>query len=360
MNSSDERPRLRVDSVAGLLAAIPHLMGFTPASSLVVLGITSGNLVGVALRCDLPDPPSGSDAAEIAAHAIGVLAREQLPGSVVIGYGPGRLVTPLIDAVRAAAARAGVKLRDLLRVEDGRYWSYQCADPGCCPAEGVPFDPGSHPVARALIAEGQLALPSIDAVAAMITPVTGADARAMRPATGHAERAASRLLATGGPDLLIREGLAAVSHAIRTYRDGETVTSPLRHAWLALVLTRLQVRDDAWARMEPAHHDAHQRLWTDLVRRAQPGYAAAPACLLAITAWQAGNGALARIAIERALGDEPGYSMALLIRDLLDRALPPSMATPPMTPEEVAASYATPRIIPPADPSDQDHRDERP
>ena len=125
------------------------------------------------------------------------------------------------------------------------------------------------------------------------------------------------------------------------------------------MLTRLQVRDDAWARMESAHHDAHQRLWTDLVRRAQPGYTAAPACLLAITAWQAGNGALARIATERALADEPGYSMALLIRDLLDRALPPSMAAPPMTPEEVAASYATPRIIPPADFGDQDRRDER-
>lgn len=301
MNSSDERPRLRVDSVAGLLAAVPHLMGFTPASSLVVLGITSGNLVGVALRCDLPDPPSRSDAAEIAAHAIDVLAREQLPGTVAIGYGPGRLVTPLIDAVRAAAGRAGVKLRDLLRVEDGRYWSYQCSDLGCCPVNGVPFDPGSHPVTLALTARGQLALPGRDSVVAMITPVTGADARAMRPATRHAERAAARLLATGGPDLLIRGGLAAVSYAIRTYRDGGTITSPIRHAWLALVLTRLQVRDDAWARMEPAHHDAHRRLWTDLVRRAQPGYAAAPACLLAITAWQAGRGALARIANARSL-----------------------------------------------------------
>jgi hypothetical protein len=94
--------------------------------------------------------------------------------------------------------------------------------------------------------------------------------------------------------------------------------------------------------MDPAHRDAHRRLWTDVVRRAQPGYAAAPASLLAFTAWQGGDGALANIALERALADTPGYSMALLLGDALDAGAPPSMATPPMTPDEVTASYAGP------------------
>jgi hypothetical protein len=92
--------------------------------------------------------------------------------------------------------------------------------------------------------------------------------------------------------------------------------------------------------MDPAHHGAHRRLWTDLVRRAQPGYVAAPASLLAFVAWQAGDGALANIALDRALADAPGYSMALLIREALDAAMPPSQAVLPMTPEQVAASYA--------------------
>jgi len=38
--------------------------------------------------------------------------------------------------------------------------------------------------------------------------------------------------------------------------------------------------------MDPAHSRAHQRLWTDLTRHAQPGYIAAPAPLVAFTAWQ--------------------------------------------------------------------------
>jgi hypothetical protein len=107
------------------------------------------------------------------------------------------------------------------------------------------------------------------------------------------------------------------------------------------VLRRLRIRDDAWARMDPAHRHAHRRLWTDLTRRAQPGYVAAPASLLAVAAWQDGNGALANIALDRALADDPGYSMALLVRDALAAGAPPSSAAPPITPEQVAASYAS-------------------
>jgi hypothetical protein len=53
-----------------------------------------------------------------------------------------------------------------------------------------------------------------------------------------------------------------------------------------------------------ARRDAHRRLWTDVVSRAQPGYVAAPASL-AFTALQGGDGALANIALERALADTP-------------------------------------------------------
>jgi hypothetical protein len=56
-------------------------------------------------------------------------------------------------------------------------------------------------------------------------------------------------------------------------------------------------------------------------------------------AWQCGDGALANVALDRALGDEPGYSMALLLRQVIAAGVPPSLARLPMTPEEVAASY---------------------
>jgi hypothetical protein len=163
----------------------------------------------------------------------------------------------------------------------------------------------------------------------------------MRQATQQAERAASRLITRRGRGALDRPGLTAVRAAIHLYRDDGSIVPAIGYAWLALVLTRLRIRDDAWARMDPNHRDAHRRLWTDVVRRAQPGYVAAPACLLAFTAWQGGEGALANIALDRALADDPEYSMALLLRDILDAGTPPSAATLPLTPEQVADSYAT-------------------
>jgi Domain of unknown function (DUF4192) len=56
-------------------------------------------------------------------------------------------------------------------------------------------------------------------------------------------------------------------------------------------------------------------------------------------AWQSGDGALANVALDRALDDAPGYSMALLLRQVIAAGVPPSLARLPMTPEEVAASY---------------------
>jgi len=129
---------------------------------------------------------------------------------------------------------------------------------------------------------------------------------------------------------------------VRLYRDGGVMNVGFMHAWLGLVLRQLRVRDDAWARMDPDWRDAHRRLWVDLLRRAEPPYVPAPASLLAFTAWQSGDGALANVALDRALDADPGYSMAHLLREAIDCGAPPSMARLPMTPEEVAESYADP------------------
>jgi len=308
MNPSPDRPPLRIGSTAGLLAIIPHLLGFTPENSLVVLGAKPLGRVQITFRYDLPDPPDRGTAADIAEHTAAILSGHHLTSVVMVGYGPGPLVTPVTDAVRAAADRAGLEVHDVLRVQDGRYWSYLCADPSCCPPEGVAFDAAAHPVA-ALARTGRSVVADRAALAATIAPLTGPVARSMRQATRRAERTAARLIARDGAGALDDRGLAAIRDAIRIYRDGGSLRPDARSAWLALVLIRLPVRDDAWERMDPAHRGVHLRLWTDVVRRAQPGYVAAPACLLAFTAWQCGEGALANIALDRALADTPGYSM---------------------------------------------------
>ncbi len=345
--SAPER-RVRIGSPTGLLAVVPVLLQFQPSNSMVIIGTEPpGSQVRLTLRYDLPDPPDPALAAELAAHAVAVLAAQHINRAAAVGYGPGRLVTPVADALRARAPSAGITVTELLRVENQRYWSYLCAEPGCCPPEGTPFDVSGHPAARALAAGGAARVLSSRAeLAASVAPLDGDAGEAMRRATQRAEEHVARLVSrvamsgrrASARRLIATAGLQAVGTAIARYRRGESV-GPEIAAWLTVVLRDLRVRDDAWSRMQPEHLEAHLRLWADLTRMARPGYASAPASLLAFVAWQSGNGALANVALDRALTDDPGYSMAVLLRQVLDSGAPPSLARLPMTPEEVAASY---------------------
>jgi hypothetical protein len=331
-----------------VLAAVPHLLGFHPARSLVVIGAGGPrDRVELGFRYNLPDPPDAAAARQIAGHAVAVLAGRRATTVIAVGYGQGRLVTPLMDVFTAAVRQGGLAVRELLRVEDGRYWSYLCRDVSCCPAEGVPFDSRSHPVTATMSAAGLAAYPDREALARTLAPPAGQGATARDQATeracAQAAALAGKAARRGGRNplrLVIAEGRRAVSGAIARYRDGGRITNEDQIAWLVTSLAHLAVRDDAWARMQPEHRDAHLRLWTDLVRGAADAWVAPPAALLAFTAWQCGDGALASIAIDRALACDPGYSMALLLRDILDAGVPPSAARLPMSPEEVERSYA--------------------
>ena len=339
---------VRAGSPAALLAVVPHLLGFVPEASLVVIGTgPPRHRIRVTLRYDLPDPSGAGIAADLAADALGILGAQRLPAAVAVGYGPETLVTPVAEALQEAAGSAGIALHDIMRVENGRYWSYLCANEACCPAAGVPFDASAHPASAALARAGKQVLAGRAAVAARVAPLGGIAAESMRQATGRAERHVAQLLAKVGKSsrigaarrMIAAEGLAAVGAMIARYRSGGRFSTDYEIARITVALRDLRVRDDAWARMDPAHAEAHQRLWTDVVRRAQPGHVAAPSALLAFVAWQAGDGALANVALDRALADDPGYSMALLLRQVIGAGAPPALARLPMTPEEVAASY---------------------
>jgi hypothetical protein len=349
--------RVWVSGPADILAVVPHLLGFHPQLSFVVIGAGGPRRrVEIGFRYDLPDPPGAEAATEIADHAVAVLAQRGATTVIGIGYGPGRLATPVADAFAVAAQRRRLEIRELLRVEDSRYWSYLCANPACCPADGTVFDYPSHPAAAAMTVAGLAAYPDRDAVAATLAPLTGAAAWSMDQAIERACVKARSLMdraqrkGPGNPlRLVISQGRRAVREAIGVYRGGGRITDADTFAWLAVSLVHLAVRDDAWARMVPEHRQAHLALWADIVRRTDGPWLPAPASLLAFTAWQAGDGTLANIALDRALTAGPGYSMALLLRDILAAGIPPSQARLPMTPEEVAESYErAEEAVPPA------------
>jgi hypothetical protein len=325
-------PVVKVSGPADLVNLIPWVLRFRPGEGdLVVIGVVPPRgRVKLSFRWDLP----GS--AFQARRAVAALAAAGCTRVLIAGFGPGSVVALAVAQVRQAAEAAGLAVGEALRVEGERCWSYLCTDASCCPPEGRPCGPAGSPVAAAFQAAGAPApLASRAVLAAFISPAIGAEAEAMRQAMRRAEARAGRLIRRGlqpgreqARTPLVNSGVRAVATALRAYQGGGSITSHDELAWLIRVLDGWEVRNKAWLRMDPVHRDAHRRLWTDLARLATDGYEAAPASLLALVAWQDGDGAFANLALDRALAAQPGYSMARLLRDAIDCGAPPGKADP--------------------------------
>ncbi|BFU47959.1 DUF4192 domain-containing protein [Krasilnikovia sp. MM14-A1004] len=316
---------LKVSSPAELLAAVPYLLGFHPTDSIAVVAFR-GPRVHFAARHDLPEPDSPEDEVVAEAdHVAAVVTRQGVEGATVIGYGPAERVTPAVARTAEALRRRGLVVHEELRVTDGRYWSCRCAGPACCPPEGHPCPPAHSVVAAAATYAGQVALPDREALVARVAPVTGAERAAMTAATARAQGRLADLMArelhdAGFARLVRHAGRTAVRAAERSYRSGRRPGDD-DLAWLGVLLIHLPVRDYAWERIgtEPWR----VTMWTDVLRRVEPPYLLAPACLLSFAAWRAGMGALARVAVDRALVQDPRYPMARLLEDVLGYALDP-------------------------------------
>lgn len=377
MNST-EPARLSVRSPADMVAAVPYLLGFHPADSVVVVAVR-GRRVVFAARGDLPAP--GADPGPAARHLAQVVAQQDADAATVVGYGPAARVTGVVDAIGDALTAAGLVVLDALRVTEGRWFSYLCVEPSCCPPEGTPYDPAASQVSAAAVFAGQVALPDRAALAAQVSPLDGPVRLAMRRATGRARLRLAALTGrrstpsagspagglpadssragaeppvpadgagpegessvpvggpgsggksqvpaggagSGGEPRAVRTaGTAAVRAAFRRQRRGERLDDD-EMAWLTVLLTHVAVRDHAWSRTDGRDEDIS--LWTDVLRRAEPDLIAAPGCLLAFAAWRSGHGALAAVALERVLSAHPGYSLAVLLDEALRRGVAPS------------------------------------
>jgi hypothetical protein len=116
--------RVRIGSPLTLLAAVPGLLGFEPADSIVVIGTGQpGAEVQVTLRYDLPDPAAPRRAAVIADGVTSILTAQQITTAAAVAYGADDAVSPVAAALRSRTAEAGITLTEVLRAEDNRYWS---------------------------------------------------------------------------------------------------------------------------------------------------------------------------------------------------------------------------------------------
>ncbi|WP_430784843.1 DUF4192 domain-containing protein [Actinoplanes sp. G11-F43] len=319
-------PALVVRNPAELIAALPFLMGYHPRDSVALVGMRGRDL-DFGACFDLPPP--GGDEREIrrGVRETAETVRRQHPGGLmIIGYGAAQRVTPVVLCLVEALHGADIRVDEVLRVDGGRWWSYLCTDPGCCSPDGQPCLPADSVIAAEATYLGQVALPDRAAMVAQVAAVDGPARAAMVAATERARRRFGELVReTEGRTVgkrIRQAGRAAIREVERRYRSGAALGDD-EVAWLGVMLTDRAVEDYALDRLDGT--EWRVRLWTDVVRRVEPVYVPAPACLLGFSAWRLGRGALARVAADRALAVDPGHDLAVTLNRVLGFGFGPAV-----------------------------------
>ena len=264
--------------------------------------------------------------------AVAVRAALDLSGGAALlaGFGPPERVDPHVRAFLIEAAAAGLPVLAAYRATGRRFWSYLCEDPGCCPVEGLPFDPNARATLWKppdLVPEQRAGAPrpavpeavepeaedaALLRVRALLEPAVGAQSEAVAEAAVLLEE---RFRAERNRDA--SRGRIREVRSVMRREERERVRDPATLAMLGVGVLDLRVRDAVWARITPDEATLHRRLWSRVARHVPRRHRAGPASLLAVAAWQAGDTVLARAAVETALVARPGYAMAVL----MERAL---------------------------------------
>jgi hypothetical protein len=326
-------PHVTLRSPAELLAAVPYFFGFHPTNSLVLLAF-HGKHVTFQARIDIPP----GEEVDLAGEHLAEITSRNDPGAVVlIAYGTEFGVVPLVEAVGTELSLRKIPVLTILRVHEGRYYEMLCDDPECGLADGLPLDHAGTEFAATATLAGLVAHPDRDALVATVAPAPGVG---IEP---EISTALGRLEAlSGGPRRLKSATRSAVRQAFERYMTGGRLDDD-EIAWLAVLLADNTARDDTWARLASVPSvTEHEEVWRDMVRRVPVRYIPAPATLLALVAWRTGNGALATIALERALEADPACRLANLLQHALRQGLPPSALETMPTPRR--RRRRTPRL----------------
>ena len=325
---------VKISSPADILGVVPHRVGFHPAESIVVVCLHGPRRRdGLVMRLDLA-PPEHDDvvardlstkAAHVKATSAVLVCYTDQPDNDGIDLARRNLITALRERLSSHA----IEVIEALLVRDGRWWSYVCDDPSCCPAEGreLPQDltPAAAHYAAEVVAEGGAVLTDRRELERSICPPRNPVAdEARRQALEAAGEWVVATIAAGGAEGLRSETVTLLQSLVRRWVDGSRELTAEEAGQVILGLGLKAARDEAATMLLDTDGEVLLALLTALARHAHLADAAPICTVLAWVAYAHGHGALANVAVERALEADPGYEMARLIEDAMGRMITPA------------------------------------
>ncbi|UBU17817.1 DUF4192 domain-containing protein [Nonomuraea gerenzanensis] len=271
---------IRLQGPADLIAMVPYLIGYHPHDGLLLVTVNH-DIVTAISRYGLPEQAPAPD--ELISQAVQLLIRHASARVALIGYGPGERITPYMNAFSRKLTEQGIDIIDMIRCENGRYWSYLCSNPACCSPTGTSCDTGSNPAAAHAVLAGLVALPDQQVLRQTLASGQGRDREIMNAATAEARaraRAEAKLNTRGFDDRYwFAEGVEHVHKCHEHVQAGRPIPAA-ELAWLGVLLTGVLVRDRAYTLYQQYGAEVARRLWTEVTRRIDPAYAAAPTSIL--------------------------------------------------------------------------------
>ena len=311
----------RLSGPGDILAVLPSLCGFPPTESLVLLSLRGPRRrLGLTARVDLPDPPDEPGLAAICADR---MAADGASCVVVVVLSERGRRGGLVGAVRDGLAERGVDVLEALHVRAGLWTSYAC-EADCCPPEGTPVPTSSAAlglVQAEQVASGRVVLPSRDDLVRSLAPPAVPAAREAELQLEQARQVWRRSRAEHGVVAARRSTLDHVQVLLDRVAAG-TPVGPVDAAVVAVGLTDVRTRD-AVATLILTREDELLSLLVQVARQVGPPDDVAVCALVAWTAYARGEGALANVALDRALAAQPDHSLSLLLRSCLDGGVPP-------------------------------------
>jgi hypothetical protein len=249
-----------------LVTAVPHLVGFMPERSLVVVAVKGAgrrSRLGLVARFDLPPADqrrrrvrdaSPAWVAAAAGEAARVILRDQPEQVVALVFDEHRggplPWRRLLDRLEEELRTDEVPVLDLLLVDGGRFWSYRCDDSDCCPGEGRVV-PEASAVHAEFAARGSSPLASRAALRDLVAPEDH-DRCSDVEATARRELAAvgSRWADDDHPGWRAwqRESVRLLQQVAARYADGDPGVDADEAGRLLAGLCDVTVRDVAVAR----------------------------------------------------------------------------------------------------------------
>ena len=358
---------IHLSGPADVLTVLPYQLGFHPHDCLVVVSL-HGTRMGLVQRIDLPPPEHVGDA--VAAMTLPL--RQDSPRAVLlIGFEEREDESrAMLDEMAAACRAHGVEVADRMVVRGGRWFDLDCVQ-NCCPPEGLPLPaPSAVPAVAEFVGREICPLPDRSALADLLEPNRPLLSRAvsrladewlqLRLEAGDAGETEPGAKETELDGFRASE-LAVWSLVLCDKDDAEPIRAlpPQDLAMLAVSLTDVDLRDGliAWlcpgtlpqdlidpslfvqmsrALPEPPWlgedlgemeqvigRQRVERRLCELSAALPDVWAVATLTVLASFTWWRGDGALTRIALDRALRVDPHYRLAQLLERMVDLAIRP-------------------------------------